>query len=47
MQNTLSSNLAFAALFPFRFAPKRNIIRFKPQNPWLKVPLPLPSTPYG
>ena len=27
MQNPLSSNLAFAALFPFRFAPKRNIMR--------------------
>jgi hypothetical protein len=30
MQNPLSSNLAFAALFPFRFAPKRNIMRYSP-----------------
>jgi hypothetical protein len=28
MQNALSSNLAFEALFPFRFVPKRNIMRF-------------------
>jgi hypothetical protein len=27
MRNALSSNLTFAALFPFRFAPKRNIMR--------------------
>ena len=27
MQNPLSSNLTFAALFSFRFAPKRNIMR--------------------
>jgi hypothetical protein len=27
MQNPLSSNLALEALFPFRFAPKRNIMR--------------------
>jgi hypothetical protein len=27
MQNPLSSNLTFAALFRFRFPPKRNIMR--------------------
>lgn len=27
MENALSSNLAFSALFPFRSPPKRNIMR--------------------
>src|SRR5215471_10855701 len=45
MENALSSNLAFAALFSFRSPPRRNIIRSKPQYPWPKVPLPLLGAP--